>query len=105
MSTQRQIGTIQRVGSSERIAFSFATTLWASTPTGVIVTAYDVSLGMSAGVVVSGTILEGSASVAADVITLPIVKAVTPGVLYRIEVLFVSGGQTFEPFLLVRGEV
>ncbi len=105
MSSSRHIGDIQTIGQSERITFTLTTTPWGSAPTGVVVTAYDVSAGMSAGVLVTGTILSGAGSVSGDVITLPTIINVTPGTLYRIEVLFVSGGQTFEPYLLVRGEV
>lgn len=46
----------------------------------------------------------GSASVDEAVITLPALKLLTEKHLYRVEVLYTSGGSTLEPYFYVKAE-
>lgn len=54
---------------------------------------------------VTATVMpSGAASVDEDVITLPALKLLTEKHLYRVEVLYTSGGNTLEPYFYVRAE-
>lgn len=46
----------------------------------------------------------GSASYSGSVITLPALKLLTEGHVYRVEVLYGDGTNTFEPYFRVHGE-
>jgi len=87
-------------GIDEQIVYSLTTTPWGSSPSGVSVKAYDASDGYAD---VTTTVLSGSASATGDVITLPKVKSLTLGHLYRIEVQFtVTGSATpFEAYVQI----
>lgn len=89
-------------GTDESIVYSITTTSWGSSPTNVIVKGYDVSTGGRDDV--STNILSGSASVSGDVITLPVIQSLLANKTYRIEIKFTSGGNTFEPYLLIQSE-
>ena len=94
---------IQYQGVDEQIIYSLTTTNWGSNPTATVsVKAYDVTDDYTD---VSGTVLSGSASVSDDVITLPKVKSLTLGHLYRIEVQFtITGvGTPFEAYIQIEG--
>ena len=88
-------------GIDEQIVYTITTTPWGSTPIGVSVKAYDVD---NAFADVTATVLSGSASVAGDVITLPIMKSLTEGRRYRVEVRFTAGGNLFEAWFEVEAE-
>lgn len=100
--TSRKIGSTLSQGDSETIVYSITTTSWGSSPTDVVVKAYEVTGGTRTDV--TDDVLSGSASVAGDVISLPAVTGLTAGKGYRIEVKFSSGGNTFEPYLEIQAE-
>ena len=90
-------------GTDEIIAYQITTTPWASTPVVSAVKAYDVSVdGVRTDV--TATVLSGVSSVTGDVITLPLLSVLTNGHIYRVEVKFTSGGNTFEPYFMVEAE-
>lgn len=90
-------------GLDEEIIYSFSSTPWGSSPTSIAAKAFDVTNDNRTDV--TATVLPaGSASAAGDVISLPVLKALTYGHIYRIEVLFTSGGNKYEPFFFVRAE-
>lgn len=93
----------QRQGADERIAYTLTTTPWGSSPTSVSAKAFDVTGGRKVDVT-STVFPANSPSVAGDVITLSLLRALTPGRRYRIEVQFTSGGNLFEPYFYVNGE-
>ena len=99
--TDRLIGKYTQ-GDDETIIYSITTTSWGSSPSNVVVKAYDVTGGTRTDV--SETVLSGTASVDGDVITLPAVTGLTAGKGYRIEVKFDSGGNTFEPYIEIEAE-
>jgi hypothetical protein len=103
MTISREVteGT-QLQGTRESIAYKITTTPWGSDPSGVTVKAFDVTKGDRTDV--SSTKLVGSPSVDEDVITLPALSGLTVGNLYRLEVNFVSGGNTWEAYFYVLGE-
>jgi hypothetical protein len=98
----RKVGNTLYQGNDESIVYSITTTSWGSTPVVVAVKAYDVTGGTREDV--TDTVLSGSSSVDGDVITLPAVGGLTPGKMYRIEVQFTSGGNTFEPYIEIIAE-
>lgn len=86
-------------GHEERIARSLNTTPWGPNPTDVEVKIYDMT-----GVDLSATCLSGSPSVAGNVITTPFVVNLTAGKVYRLEVMFTTGGNVLSPFCYIIGE-
>jgi len=89
-------------GADEKIAYQLTTTPWGSTPTSVSVKCYDVTTGARTDV--SSTNLSGSATVAGDVITCPTLQSLTAGSWYRLEIQFVSGGNTWEAYAIIHAE-
>jgi len=93
-----------RQGVDELIARTIDTTAWSSSaPTVTGIVAYDITDGARTDV--SATVLVGSSSVLGNVITLPLLWALTNGRTYRVEVKFTSGGNTFEPYMIVKAEL
>jgi hypothetical protein len=90
----------QPQGVNEKIAYLLTTTEWGSSPTDVVVSLYD----QDGFIDVSATKLLGSASVAGDVITTPLVIDLVEGHHYWIGVRFTVNGNTFEPFGIIVGE-
>jgi hypothetical protein len=102
--TSRQVvETDLHQGVNESIAYTITTTPWGSSPSAVVVTAYDITTGDF--VDVSATVLSGVASVIGDVITLPKLQSLTARRRYRVDVKFTCSGNTFEPYFIVQGEL
>lgn len=97
----RQIDGDVRQGTAERVAYSITTTPWGSSPSNVVVTVVDAIDGST----VTSSVTTGSPTVVGDVITLPLLHSLTAGHVYRVNVRFVSGANTFEPYFFVYGEV
>ncbi|MFQ5435377.1 MAG: hypothetical protein ACE5FD_10920 [Anaerolineae bacterium] len=93
---------LQYQGEDEKIAYTISTTPWGSSPTSISAVVKDVS---NAATDVTGTVMPtGSPSAAGDVITLPLLQALTAAHLYRVEVKFTCSGNTFEAWFYVQGE-
>jgi hypothetical protein len=91
------------MGQDEKLTFTLTVTPWGSSPSSVSVKVFDVTDGGYTDV--SSTVLNGSPAVDGDVITLPSVEDLVAGHVYRLEILFMSGGNTFECYAVVRGEL
>ena len=89
-------------GEDEQIAYSITTTPWGSSPSNVAVVVKDESAAFAD--VTSTVMPAGSASVNGDVITLPILKSLTRGHRYRVEVKFTVSGNVMEAILPVNGQ-
>ena len=87
-------------GRDEERVYALTTTPWGSTPTNVLVTAYDASASFRD---VSSTVLSGSPSVTGDVITLPVLKSLSMGHIYRVEIKFTVGGNIEETHVEIHG--
>jgi len=87
-------------GVDEEIAYQLTTTNWGSSPSSVVVKAYDMSDSFAD---VSETILEGDPSISDDVITLPVVLDLTAGNRYRIEIQCTTGGSVLECYFELEG--
>lgn len=86
-------------GEDEEIQYQVTTTPWASSPSSVSVVVKDED-----GNDVTSTVMpSGSASPSGDVITLPVLKLLTDGVYYRVEVKFTAGGSVWETYFKVLG--
>lgn len=94
----------QAQSANEKIAYTLTTTPWASTPTVTALSAYDITGPRQYDPVTSTVFPTGSSSVAGDVITLPLLQALTAGHVYRVVVQFTSGGNTFEAYFDVQAE-
>lgn len=91
----------QAIGRNEVVGFTHTTT-WGSSPSSVSNALYDITEGRLEDV--SASKLTGSPSVAGNVITTSQVTGLEPGHVYRLELRFTVGGNTFEPFLIINGE-
>jgi hypothetical protein len=89
-------------GVNEQIVYKLIVTPWASSPTGVTATLTDITGGSA--VDVSAAKLVGSPSVSGDEISLPAVRQLQPGSVYRLSVRFSAGGQTLEAYGILMGE-
>jgi hypothetical protein len=88
-------------GTDEEITYSLTTTPWGSSPSAIVVKVYDTYLSYTD---VTATVMPvGTATAVGDVITLPELKALTEGHVYRVEVKFDAASNTFEAFFIVRG--
>lgn len=88
-------------GVDEEIAYVI-TTPSGTGPSSVTVAVKDVS---NDNAVVTSTVMpSGSATVSTDTITLPVLKLLTAGHRYRVEVKFTSGASIYEPWFIVRAE-
>lgn len=106
MTVRREVtqGT-QTQGVDERIAYTLTTTPWGSTPSSVAVVVYDVTSGLASRTLVTATVMPtNSPAVVGDVITLSLLRSLTAGHVYRVEVAFVADGNTFETYFNVRAE-
>ncbi len=96
MSGRTVIEGLQTQGPNEEIQYRITCTPAPTSVTGVTVT--DLTTGTN----VTATVMpSGSASVAAGVITLPTLKALTQGHFYRVAVLYSDGSNKIEPVIEV----
>ena len=104
MSSDRQVMERDiRQGEDERIVYSVDVSRWTSSPTLEACKAYEMTGDVRTDV--TETVLTGSGSVAGNVITLPALSGLAAGKVYRVEVKFSSGGNTFETYFYVKGEL
>lgn len=89
-------------GVDERISYRLNTTPWGGgvTPTSANVYIYD-----SNRTDLSSTKLSGSASIADEFVSTPLVIGLEADKLYRLEIKFVISGQTFEPYCYIYGKL
>ena len=101
----RLIGTYSQ-GNDEQIVYSVNVSGWGTNPTDVTFKVYDVSSGRSTDPLtdVTATTMTGAATVVLDTITLPALKTLTAGKVYRVEIKFTAGGNIYEPYFKVMAE-
>jgi len=91
---------IQEQSADEIITYQVTTTNWVSSPTNTTVAAFDESNNDKD--VTSIVFPVNNPGEAGDVITLSPAKSMTAGHVYRIEVKFVVGSNTYECFFRVK---
>lgn len=92
---------VQYQGADESIAYTLDVTAVGSSPSSVSVVVKDVTNSATVTATVMPT---GSASVSSNVITLPALKLLTAGVLYRVEVKYTISGNILESYFYVQGQ-
>jgi len=85
--------------ADEQLAYSITTTNWVSNPSNPVVMAYNEQTHEN---VTSTVFPTNSPSITGDVITLSLLKSLTKGNLYRIEVKFAVGSNIYECFFRVK---
>ena len=85
--------TRQMVGESKSYSIDLVNVT--ATPTAAAAFAYDVT-GERKGVIVTSTILSGSASIASTTLTTPLVQSLTLGHTYEIHIKFTTDGTQVE---------
>lgn len=103
MNNVREVAEgVQFQGEDESIAYTVDVTAVGSSPSSVAV----VVKNMTDGTIVTPTVMpSGSTSVSGNVITLPALKLLTAGVLYRVEVKFTVSGNILESYFYVQAQV
>ncbi len=100
--TREIIEGVQYQGVDETIVYTITTTPWVSSPT---FSAVVVKLVLDDSDVTSVVMPSGAGSESGDVITLPALKLLTAEEMYKVEVLFTGGGNTYECYFFVKAEV
>ena len=90
-------------GVNETIAYALDVTVWGGTPASPTTMLYDVT-APSQYDDVSGTNLDGSASVSGNIITTKQVTALAAGHRYRINVGWTNSGNTLEAYGFIEAE-
>lgn len=93
-------GSPEQQRPDERVAYQVTLDATYASPGGAVCKLFDVTNGETD---VTSTKLSGSASIAGQVFTSPLVIALVAGSTYRLEFQFTSGGNTFEPYLMIEG--
>ena len=103
MAIKREVNEgLQYQGTDEEIAYDITIPSSWGVPASVTFKAYDITDG--ARVDVTATVLSGLGSILGSVITTPLVKALTVDRIYRVESLFPSAGNKFEPYFIIKAE-
>jgi hypothetical protein len=89
-----------RQGEDEVISYRLNTSFWGEGPSDPTVVLKD-----SAGLDVSTAHLTGLPSIADPYVVTPKVHSLDPGSVYRLEIMFNIGGNTFEAFARIEAEV
>lgn len=93
-------GSPEQQRPDERIAYQVTLDASYASPSSPVCKLYDITSGETD---VSSTKLSGSAAINGAVFTSPLVIALVAAHTYRLEFQFASGGNTFEPYLLLDG--
>ena len=108
MTAKREVKEgLQYQGVEEEIAYTLTTTPWGSTPTSISAKVFSVpSNGVDSDFADTTTdnMPAGSPSASGDIITLPPLKSLTAGQLYRVEVKFTTAGNVLEAYAYVQAE-
>lgn len=91
-------------GINEQIVYTVTTTPWGSNPSSVSAKVWDMPPAASVATDVTATVMPGAASPTGDVITLPALKSLTVGHVYRVEVRFTVNGNVEECYFDVTAE-
>lgn len=100
MSILEVIQGLQEQGEDEKLSHKITTTNWASNPTSTAVVAYDETANNDD--VTSAVYPTNSPSESGDIITLSLLRNLTVGHTYRIEVKFTVGSNIYECYFKVK---
>ena len=102
MSTREVAEGKQYQGEDEEVVYTIDVSKWGASPTSPALVVKEIT--DSYADVTSTVAPTGSASAAANVITLPTIKSLTNSSLYRCEVLFTMAGNKLEAHIVIQGE-
>lgn len=88
-----------RQGTTEKRGYR-CKTLEGMTPTSVVITVWNETDNVDA----TGTTTEGASTVAANIITTKLIKALAAGKVYRVNVEWTSGSEIVNRYFRVEGE-
>lgn len=91
----------QYQGVDESIAYTLDVSAVGSSPTSPVVVVKDITNGTTVTATVMPT---NSPTVSGDVITLSLLKLLTAGILYRVEVKYTISGNILESYFYVQGQ-
>ena len=99
--TLQVVEGLQLQSEGESITFTLDVSNYpgSSAPTGPVATVFDVSDDSD---VTSTVMPAGTATVSSNIITWKPLTLLTKGTTYRVEMLFVRDGNTFEPYFNIR---
>lgn len=96
--------TTRRQGVDEQIRYALDVTNWGNTPTNVAVVVYDIT-EPTAIIDVTTDVSTGDATIADNIITLPMLYQLVANHTYRIDVAFTTEDQArLEPYLVIWAE-
>ena len=95
-------GSPEQQRPDERVAYQVTIDASYASPATPVCALWDIT-DTTAVVDVTATKLSGSPSIVGQVFTSPLVIALVAAHTYRLEFQFVSGGNTFEPYLKIKG--
>lgn len=93
-------GSPEQQRPDERVAYQVTLDDTYPSPASPVCALYDLSDDSD----VTSTKLSGSPDITGQVFTSPLVIELVAGRSYRLEFQFVSGGNTFEPYLIIKGK-
>lgn len=92
-------GSPEQQRPDERVAYQVTLDASYASPASPVCKLYDTGDETD----VSSSKLSGAAAINGQVFTSPLVIALVAGHTYRLEFQFASGGNTFEPYLIIAG--
>lgn len=97
-------GSPEQQRPDERVAYQVTLDSSYASPGTPVCALWDIT-DADTPVDVTSSKLSGSAGIVGQVFTSPLVISLVAGNKYRLEFQFVSGGNTFEPYLIINGKV
>lgn len=97
-------GSPEQQRPDERVAYQVTIDASYASPGTPVCALFDIT-DSSAPTDVTSTKLSGSPGIVGQVFTSPLVIQLIAAHKYRLEFQFVSGGNTFEPYLIINGKV
>ena len=95
------LGGLQFQGINESALYSVDTEPWGGTPT---TPTHDIFDEEDYTTSLKTSLMDGTPTIAADIINLPALSGLTDGIIYRVFVRFVSAGNTLEGYFRVEAE-
>lgn len=94
-------GSPEQQRPDERVAYDLTISTTYPTPSSPVCVLYDITVKGTETAVAAK--LSGTAAIVGQVLTTPLVIDLVAGRKYRLEMQFVSGGNKFEPYLIING--
>lgn len=90
--------------AGDSVTYTLTTTPWGSSPSAPSAAIYSYNPETQAYTDVTSSNMTGTASVASDIVTLPVISGLTAGTKYRVEVDFTISGNIFRTHFWIEAE-